>query len=234
MKKQFYFNKNNIQRTNSVDSSALKLNENKLALLTEFVLVYLLIPLLIFFKVIVLSKMVILFLFAIIALLLLCLDQNFDKKTFLQLRCRKNHLLMIIWRFGLSSAGILSLILIFSPGSFSQVPFNKPLTWVAFSIWYLLMSVIPQELLFRAYLFHRYRFLFKGKLPLIVISTLTFAFSHIVYGNYFALGLTLIGGYFFSVTYQKSRSLLITVAEHLMYGMLIFLSGVGDIISTAP
>jgi membrane protease YdiL (CAAX protease family) len=231
MKNPLYININNISQKNSVHSPRLKQTENKFGLLTEFVLVYLLIPLLLFFKMIVFSKMNILFLLAIISLLLLCCDRNFDKKVFLRFHCTKNQLLTIFWRFGLSSAGILLLILIFSPNSFSLVPLNKPLPWIASSISYLSMSVIPQELLYRAYLFHRYRLLFKGKLLPIVISTLSFSFAHIVYENYFALGLTLIGGYFFSVTYQKSRSLIITVVEHFMYGMLIFSSGVGDIIS---
>jgi uncharacterized protein len=231
MKNPLYISINNISHTNSVHFQRLKHTENKFGLLTEFVLVYFLIPLLIFFKLIVFSKMNILFLLAIIALLLLCCDHNFDKKVFLRFHCTKNNLLTIFWRFGLCSAGILLFILIFSPDSFSHVPLYQPLPWLVSSISYLSMSVIPQELLYRAYLFHRYRFLFKGKLLPIVISTLSFSFAHIVYENYLALGLTLIGGYFFSVTYQKSRSLIITVMEHFIYGMLIFSSGVGDIIS---
>jgi membrane protease YdiL (CAAX protease family) len=71
----------------------------------------------------------------------------------------------------------------------------------------------------------------RGKFLPVAISTLTFTFAHIVYENYFALILTLIGGYYFSRTYQKSRSLMVTVTEHFMYGMLIFSSGVGDILS---
>lgn len=231
MKNSLYTSRNNISQSNIIDSSRLKHPENKFGLLTEFVLVYLMVPLLIFFKLIVFSKMTILFLLASIALLLLCCDPNFDKKVLSRFHFTKNHLSKIIWRFGLSSAGILLFILIFSPNSFTQVPLNKPLPWVASSISYLFMSVIPQELLYRAYLFHRYRFLFKGKMLPIIISSLSFSFAHIVYENYFALSLTLIGGFFFSVTYQKSRSLIITVVEHFMYGMLIFSSGVGDIIS---
>jgi uncharacterized protein len=231
MQNKLYIYTNSISQKTIFNSSGLKLFKNKLVLLTEFFLVYFLIPLLIFFKLITLSKMIILFLLALVALLILYCDQNFDKKRLFRFNCKKIQLLTIIWRFGISSAGFLLLILIFSPNSFSQIPLNKPLPWIASSISYLSMSVIPQELLYRAYLFHRYRSLFKGKLLPIVMSTLSFSFAHIVYGNFFAFSLTLIGGYFFSVTYQKSRSLIITVAEHFMYGMLIFSSGLGNIIS---
>jgi membrane protease YdiL (CAAX protease family) len=175
--------------------------------------------------------MIILFLLALIALLILFLDQNFDKKRLIRFHCRKNHFLNIVLRFGLSSVAILSIILIFSPSAFSQIPFNKPLNWITSSLSYLFMSVVPQELIYRAYLFHRYRLILRGKFLPVAISTLTFTFAHIVYENYFALILTLIGGYYFSRTYQKSRSLMVTVTEHFMYGMLIFSSGVGDILS---
>lgn len=231
MKNAFSGNKNGISNGNTVVSSELKLNENKYLLLTEFILVYFLIPLLIYFKLIVFSKMLILFLLALVALLILYHDNNFDKKRLLLVHCQKYHFLSIFLRFCFSSAAILLLILIFSPRAFSQVTFNKPLTWITSSLSYLSMSVIPQELIYRTYLFHRYRLIFKGNFLPIAISTFSFTFAHIVYENYFALVLTLIGGYYFSVTYQKSRSLIITVAEHFMYGMFIFSIGIGGILS---
>jgi len=95
----------------------------------------------------------------------------------------------------------------------------------------ILLSVIPQEILYRVFFFHRYRELFPGKGLLLFASTVVFSFVHIIYLNLVAVALTLAGGYFFSKTYQETDSFLLTVIEHSIYGCFLFALGLGSAFS---
>ena len=50
---------------------------------------------------------------------------------------------------------------------------------------------------------------------------------HIVFMNPVAVLLSLVGGFLFSATYSKTKSLLWVSVEHSLYGMLIFTLGLG-------
>jgi len=69
-------------------------------------------------------------------------------------------------------------------------------------------SVCPQDLLYRAFFFQRYQPLFGSGRGMIAASSLAFSFVHIIFGNWLAVGLCCLGGLLFSLTYQRSGSLL--------------------------
>jgi uncharacterized protein len=201
-------------------------------LLSEFIVIFLLVPIFIYFGLINIPKMDILLLLSGCSFVILACDPWFNKKKLAGITCHPDTLKRIGIRYVIGGFILLSIFYMLSPQTFILIPFKKPLIWFNTSCDYLFLSVIPQELLYRAFLFHRYSTLFRGKRSPVVVSTLSFSFVHIVYGNVFALLLTLIGGYFFSTTYQKSHSIIITILEHFMYGILIFSSGSGEILST--
>ena len=62
---------------------------------------------------------------------------------------------------------------------------------------------------------------------MILSSALSFGFLHIMYDNAIAVGFTLLGGLVFSISYTKSRRLLVPTLEHSLYGLVIFTSGLG-------
>ena len=62
---------------------------------------------------------------------------------------------------------------------------------------------------------------------MVIASGLLFAFSHVVFRNWPAMALTLIGGVLFATTYRRTRSLLVCLVEHALYGLLIFTVGLG-------
>lgn len=203
----------------------------KIVLSIEFIVVYLIIPVLIYLKLILISKMNILIFLSLPALLILLGDQKFDKKKWMKFKCSSVPLIKIAVRYLISFIAITLLMHIFVPGHFFHNSQNSLSILVISALSFLLLSVVPQEVLYRAFLFHRYSLLFRGKLIPVVISSLSFSFVHIVYSNLIAMIITLIGGYFFSLTYLRTRSLLITVIEHFMYGMLIFTSGLVGVLS---
>jgi len=91
---------------------------------------------------------------------------------------------------------------------------------------YPIYSVLPQGIIHRAFLFHRYRVLFQGWL-MIVASAAAFSYMHIVFKNPLAMLLTLAGGILFAKTYKDTDSLVISLIEHALYGNFVFTIGLG-------
>jgi len=105
---------------------------------------------------------------------------------------------------------------------------RSPLLWLAIFFLYPLVSVYPQELFYRAFFFHRYQPLFGSGWGMLLASAVAFGFVHIIFRNWLAVGLCVIGGVLFSYTYQTSGSLLLTCLEHAIFGDFLFTIGLGQ------
>lgn len=90
---------------------------------------------------------------------------------------------------------------------------------------YPLLSAFPQELIFREFFYYRYQPIFGNSTGILVINTILFSFAHIYFANWIVLAFTLLGGLLFSLTYLKTKSLLVVTIEHTLYGLTILCSG---------
>lgn len=113
------------------------------------------------------------------------------------------------------------------PRHLFDLPRHSPWRWLLVMLLYPTLSVVPQELVFRTFFFHRYGRLFESPWVTTVASAIAFAWAHIVLMNELAVLLTLIGGWLFARTYLRTRSLLATAVEHAAYGCLLFTVGLG-------
>lgn len=113
------------------------------------------------------------------------------------------------------------------PELFLSLPRSRPLFWALIMVLYPLLSVWPQEMLYRSLLFHRYRALFRSDVALILVSAAAFGFAHIIFLNWIAVVMTAAGGLLFARDYARHRSLPLTCIEHSLYGCLIFTVGLG-------
>ena len=113
------------------------------------------------------------------------------------------------------------------PAHLFDFPRNSPWRWLLVMLLYPLLSVVPQELVFRTFFFHRYGRLFGSPWVTTVASAIAFSWAHIVLMNELAVVLTLLGGWLFARTYLRTRSLLATAVEHAAYGCLLFTVGLG-------
>jgi membrane protease YdiL (CAAX protease family) len=113
------------------------------------------------------------------------------------------------------------------PDSFLVFPRYTPLIWALVMVLYPVLSAYPQELVFRACFFERYRPLFTSDFAMILASAVFFGFAHAFLGNWIAPVLAGIGGILFGRTYLRSGSLLIASLEHGLYGDLLFTLGMG-------
>jgi uncharacterized protein len=103
------------------------------------------------------------------------------------------------------------------------------LLWLVIIVFYPLLSVYPQEVLYRAFLLHRYAPLFGTGRGAAAAGAVAFGFAHLIFGNWISVVLTLGGGWLFARRFQRSRSLLAASVEHALYGVLIFTVGMGEL-----
>jgi len=133
-------------------------------------------------------------------------------------------------RFIFLSIFLTLLTLILVPERFMSFPFERFRLWLAVMVLYPPLSIVPQELFFRSFFFARYGGFFEkiGK-PLLGVLTngLLFGFGHIVLNNWIAPTFTAIGGALIAHSFQKHRSLKWAVIEHSLYGCWIFTVGIG-------
>ena len=119
-----------------------------------------------------------------------------------------------------------------------ELPFSlvrrQPLFWALIMLLYPLLSVCPLEFLYRAFFFQRYQPLFGSGRGMIAASSLAFSFVHIIFGNWLAVGLCCLGGLYFSLTYQRSGSLLLASIDHALFGNFIFTIGLGQFFHHGP
>jgi uncharacterized protein len=123
---------------------------------------------------------------------------------------------------------------IFAPEFLFSLVRRQPLFWALIMLLYPLLSVYPQEFLYRAFFFQRYQPLFGSGRGMIAASSLAFSFVHIIFGNWLAVGLCCLGGLLFSLTYQRSGSLLLASIDHALFGNFIFTIGLGQFFHHGP
>ena len=113
------------------------------------------------------------------------------------------------------------------PGAFFRLPRELPVVMLLICVFYPWLSAYPQEITHRAFFFHRYGVLFGRRWVLIGVNALAFMWLHVIFWNWIALGLTLVGGVLFAVTYERTKSTLAAGLEHALYGLWTFATGLG-------
>lgn len=131
----------------------------------------------------------------------------------------------VLRRFALAGALLTLAVAVLVPERLLELPRQRPGLWALVMVAYPLLSVLPQELMFRVFFFHRYGpVLGRGTW---IASALLFGWAHLIFGNWVAVVLTVVGGAFFARTYRASGSLWLASLEHALYGQLVFTIGLG-------
>lgn len=116
--------------------------------------------------------------------------------------------------------------------SYKEDLFNLPSgnfkIWLLVFIFYPLFSASLQEIIYRVFMFRRYRSLFFKPWMLIAASAIAFSFAHIFYLNAISIILTLIMGIYLAYLYFRTRSFLLVALIHSFYGVFIFTIGLGE------
>ena len=134
---------------------------------------------------------------------------------------------LIFKRFIILSCLLTLFTLVMIPEHFLRLPKDRPIIWLMVMIFYPLLSVIPQEIIFRSFFFRRYAKLFDTPQKMILFSALSFGWVHILLLNWVAVVFSAIGGIILASTYNKTKSLAAACLEHALYGCFIFTIGLG-------
>jgi len=140
----------------------------------------------------------------------------------------KASLLKIVHRFIPLAIMIAAVMVSFMPESLFSLYRRDAGLWLLVMILYPVLSVVPQEIMYRAFMYARYRTLFENPRYWAFASAIAFGMAHLFLHNVLAPAMSLIGGLIFASTYTRSRSLALVCIEHALYGNFIFTLGLGQ------
>ncbi|MFP4845856.1 CPBP family intramembrane glutamic endopeptidase [Winogradskyella sp. PE311] len=197
--------------------------------LTEFFLIFIIVPISFAFDFPIWIKMIIGVLgFTYILFILLKVEKNKFKvnkslnwKTFW-----KRTILKLI---GIIIITIIYMFIVDKENLFIVIK-TKPALWVMILFIYSFFSVYPQELIYRTFFFQRYKSLFNNESVFILINAALFSLAHIFFKNTLVMFLTFIGGILFALTYKKTKSTLLVSVEHAIFGCWLFTVGMGEML----
>ncbi len=136
-------------------------------------------------------------------------------------------LIFILKRFLVIGSLIVVFTFLFYPEKLFNVLSDHSKIYILVVMLYPVLSVIPQEIIFRRFFFYRYNIGVSAS-TYIITNASVFGFVHCAFGNALAVTFTAIGGLLFASTYQKTSSLTLVFIEHSMYGVLVFTIGLGE------
>ncbi|HET6932948.1 MAG TPA: CPBP family intramembrane glutamic endopeptidase [Candidatus Acidoferrum sp.] len=194
----------------------------------EFTAVFVAVPLLICYRGIPNWPIPYLLLTTFGAILLLWRDPGFNLSHLTAWGNIRPCLATILLRDAVCLAGLGVAVYFLAPQLLFSLIRSSPRLWAIIFVFYPIVSVFPQELLYRAFFFHRYRPLFGSGWGAVAASALAFGFVHIIFRNWLAVGLSVIGGFLFSLTYQTSGSFLLACLDHAIFGNFLFTIGLGQ------
>jgi len=189
---------------------------------------FLVLPIAFRFKLIPLPPIPALWLLGSYCLWQLLRDTSFDRKRLWNGAALRPLLPQILPVFVIVALGLIFAVRYFAPHLLFIFIREHPWFWALLMVLYPVLSVYPQGIVYRAFLFQRYQTLFPNTYVLVLVSALAFSFVHIIFRNEIAVGFTLIGGLLFAWHYAESNSLFASAAEHALYGCLMFTIGLGD------
>lgn len=176
----------------------------------------------------------------------LAIDRTFQNRRLWNLRAAIRDLPRILLLFAVLAAGLLGvawlldahtdIMTVYRDGeatsAFLRLPRERPWVLVFIAVFYPIFSAYPQEIVSRAFFFHRYRALFPNTASAVTVNAFAFMWLHCPFWSLEAFALTLPGGFLFAWTYLRTRSTLAAGIEHSLYGWWAFFTGLGWFVFT--
>lgn len=154
--------------------------------------------------------------------------QKFHWEEIRMLRIPHKFLVTNIILIFLSALLIFTWVYLYFHDDLFNLPNLNFKIWIFFILLYPLFSASLQEIIYRVFMFRRYKSLFVKPWMIIVASGIAFSFAHIFYLSVISLVLTFIMGVYLAYLYLKTRSFLLVALIHSFYGIFVFTVGLGE------
>jgi len=194
----------------------------------EFILLFFGIPLLLFFDTRITHPSIILVPLLIFIIIVLRNSGEFKLRELIAMKVSREGWIRTGIVVAVSSIVLITGVIIFDRENLFNLPKANPLIWLLLCTFYPVFSAYTQEVIFRTFLYHRYKNIFTGQWSFVLASGITFGFAHIVYYSLLSMVLTLLAGLFLSFVYYKTRSVLFTAILHGLLGIMVFTIGLGQ------
>jgi membrane protease YdiL (CAAX protease family) len=198
------------------------------ALAMELTGLFLVLPLLVRWRVIAAPRLAVLALVTLGCIGLLWRDPTFDRSRLFSLGRLRGSLGSIALRGLLAAVLIGALVLLLRPSALLAMPIREPWLWLAGLALYPFLSAWPQEVVFRLFFFHRYAPLLGTGGTMLAANAVAFGFLHVIYPNALAPLLSIPAGLLLGLTWRRTGRLGPVWLEHSIYGLLLFTLGLGD------
>lgn len=153
---------------------------------------------------------------------------DFDRRTFFRAEAIREQLKPMLLLWAVAAVLVLLALVVLAPERLFELPRERPLVWAFVMVFYPLLSVYPQELIFCGFLMHRYAPVFGSGKGIVVASAAAFGFVHIIYGQWLSVVLTTLLGALLAQRFIRTRSLAVIWLEHALYGLMAFTVGLGS------
>ncbi len=199
----------------------------KLQYIFEILVIFIGLPILMYYNAIPLPRLLVL-LSVFILTLIISINQKYLTKSSFNLRVADKKYIIFS---SLAYLGTFCLLVAYLHFFRADLLFNiirhKPKLIFLIIVFYPLVSAFPQEVIYRTFFIKRYKSLFNTKWQMLLVNTLLFSFLHIIYDNWYAIILTLVGGFIMTYNYYRNKSLMLVTIEHSIFGLIVFISGMG-------
>lgn len=197
-------------------------------LLTEGILLFFGVPLLMFFDRGFIHPSAILLPALLLILLILRKTDGFRFTELIRLGISNREWLKNIMIVIAAALLMIIAVYLFDRENLFNLPKGNWKIWVLLCTFYPVFSSYLQEILYRTYLYRRYRSILTSRILFILVSGITFSFAHILYYSPVSIILTFIGGLYLADVYYRTQSVLFTSILHGLLGIAIFSSGLGQ------
>jgi membrane protease YdiL (CAAX protease family) len=199
---------------------------SKVYLAAELIVLFVGLPCTMLFRLVPRVPLALVALACIACTIALAADPSFDKRFLWNVPGALTQLRNTFVTFLVVAVAFTAAVAWARPGDLFALPRRAPVRWAIFMVLYPVLSVYPQELIYRTFFFHRYGPLFSNDMARILVSAAVFAFGHVFFkAPWVAMSLTFVGGLLFSYRYAASHSLLLASIEHALFGQLMFTVG---------
>lgn len=193
----------------------------------EFVVLFIAVPLAVFAYFEYISVFAVYGLIFLISLFLLHKTPDFNWRELVDIHTLKRQGIVLAVSFVTTALVVGGLAWHFLPERFLSTWEGRESLLLRILLFYPFLSALPQEVMYRVLFFKRYRQLFYNTNAAILANASCFSLLHIFYQNWFAVGLTFVGGIVFAWAYVHRNSFTLAWVMHSLGGQLIFISGLG-------